>query len=405
MVGTIDQLIDTAQGYRMRTISRLSLFLPLIGQLSLAWLIPIPAFASTQPVLRVGVVDGSQPCSFREGGAWKGLAVQLWTRIAQRENLPFVLRPMPSIRAMLEATRRNEIDVAVECINISPWRLKLYRFSLPFQEDGQAVLVLNDQFSLGKAFLAALISPSLLRMVGLLVFTLLLMTVAVWWIEDHSSQVKVTRRGPFHRFIKVFTILLTGEGDAEIVDTSRGRAVLMVGYLVRNVSSAVLVGFLTVELVESVQGRAKLNINTLTEMATIRVGYKDGTVSEDLLKELGVELTDLDGSIQKPGGVKVDSISRSLGLLQQGRIDAVLADELQLRYLQSQASSSSGMPVLAIAGIRPELQGFAVSPDLPESTLERINLAISEFKRSGVVQQLRREALSGSGSASSFTGS
>jgi ABC-type amino acid transport substrate-binding protein len=364
------------------------------GLLLLAWALPDQARAAPLPVLRVGVVDGSQPCSYREGGAWKGLAVGLWTRVAQTQDLPYVLRPMPSIRAMLEATRQGQLDVAVECINISPQRFQRYRFSLPFQEDGQAVLVVNDRISLGKAFLSAVMSVSLPRMVGLLVLTLLLMSAVVWWVEDHGAQACASGRGPLHRFVQVFTILLTGEGDAAIVDTSRGRGVLMVGYLVRNVSSAVLVGFLTVELVEEARGRANRRFETLAEVATLRVGYKAGTVSEDLLDELGLQPAPV-GRQAVPGRVPLASITSALDLLRQGRLDAVLADELQLRYLQAQASSGGLTPVLAIAGIRPESQGFALSPRLPEATALRIDLAITELKRSGVVQQLRREALAG----------
>ena len=43
-------------------------------QLSIA---PEPVTPSMQPVLRVGVVGGSQPCSYREGGSWSGMAVEL----------------------------------------------------------------------------------------------------------------------------------------------------------------------------------------------------------------------------------------------------------------------------------------------------------------------------------------
>ena len=141
--------------------------------LLIGWSICTPAGGLAEPrVLRVGVVDGSQPCSYREAGIWKGLAVELWTQVAQRENLHYRLQPMSSIQSMLDATRSNELDVAVECINLSPSRLRKYEFSLPFQEDGQAVMVANDPFSLSRAFLAAMLSPSLVRMVALL--TLLL---------------------------------------------------------------------------------------------------------------------------------------------------------------------------------------------------------------------------------------
>ena len=302
---------------------------------------------------------------------------------------------------MLDATRVNELDVAVECINLSPNRLREYQFSLPFQEDGQAVLVANDPFSLSRAFLAAMLSPSLMRMVALLTLLLFVMSALVWWVEDFSSLVKRGRKGPVHRFIKVFTIILTGEGDAEIVDTSRGRAVLMAGYVVRNISSAVLVGFLTVELVQEAQGLASRRLTSFDELSAMRVGYKSGTVSEELLKELGMQLAD-SSPPSKPGRVPIDSIRESLVAIKEGRVNGVLADELQLRYLKAHASSSGIIPVLAMSGIRPELQGFALSPELDPETVKRINLAISQLKRNGLVQQLRNEALSGPGAKSNL---
>ena len=73
-------------------------------------------------VLRVGVVDGAPPCSLRQDGAWKGLAVDLWSRVAMEEQIPFTLEDRSTLRSRLEATRRNDVDVAVGCINLSPER-------------------------------------------------------------------------------------------------------------------------------------------------------------------------------------------------------------------------------------------------------------------------------------------
>ena len=45
------------------------------------------------PVLRVGVADGSQPCSYRQRGSWSGMAVDLWQQVADQEQIPYVLVP------------------------------------------------------------------------------------------------------------------------------------------------------------------------------------------------------------------------------------------------------------------------------------------------------------------------
>jgi ABC-type amino acid transport substrate-binding protein len=111
-------------------------------------------------------------------------------------------------------------------------------------------------------------------------------------------------------------------------------------------------------------------------------------VSETLVEEINRSKSSKPARI-----VPVERIDQALSALSQERIDVMLADELQLRYLIASNQSPNIIPVLAIEGIRPELQGFALSPKLPADLVRRIDLAISELKRSGVVQELRREAL------------
>lgn len=79
-----------------------------------------PVAPLTQRVLRVGVADGSQPCSYRERGSWNGMAVELWQRIADQEAIPYVLVQGDTSATLLEATQRDELDVAIGCITVSP---------------------------------------------------------------------------------------------------------------------------------------------------------------------------------------------------------------------------------------------------------------------------------------------
>jgi len=368
---------------------------------ALALAAPMPLQANpTAPVLRVGVVDGSQPCSYREGGVWRGLAVDLWTRVANREGFPYVLVPSASIRSMLEATRRGQLDVAVECINLSPQRLRQYRFSLPFQEDGQAVMVASSPFSLGQAFLSALLGGSLLRLLVVVLLATVALSSLVWWLEDLPEKAASSRRARWQGFTRVFAVMVTGGGDNDIVYTARGRLLVMLAYLLRIIASAVLVGFLTVELVQEAQGRAGLKVNRLTDLTGLRVGFKAGTVSQTLLEEINQA-----SSLDQVTLVPQNSIEGAMTALASKRIDAIVADELQLRYLVNNNGVSGTIPVLALSGIRPELQGFGLSPTLDEATVQRINLAISELKRSGVVQSLRQLSLVKAGatqSASTF---
>jgi polar amino acid transport system substrate-binding protein len=340
-----------------------------------------------QQVLRVGVVDGSPPCSFREAGVWSGVAVELWNRIASREQLPYVLVERPSVQAMLEATRTNKLDVAVGCINVSPERLPRYRFTLPFQEDGLAVMVVNSRLDLGRAFLGSLLTPTLLQLLGGYLLAIALLALLTWKVENYPHLPLTLSIGRRRSFSKVFQVLATGPGGNTIVNSSRGDLIVIVAYLVRIVSASLLVGYLTVNVAREIQGRASGRITSPEDLRGLRVGVRSGTVSESLLRELN-------GKAGQPrvAIVPMDSIGKAVELLISRRADAVLGDNLQLSYLLGQTEAKGLPPALALQGIRPESQAFALSPALPATTVERIDLAISALKRNGVVTGLRQKA-------------
>jgi polar amino acid transport system substrate-binding protein len=346
----------------------------------------LPA-AAVEPVLRVGVVDGAPPCSYRDAGAWRGLAIDLWNRIATREQLPFVVSEWPSVREMLEATRRGSLDVAVGCINVSPDRLERYRFSLPFQEDGLAVMVVQSRLDLGRSFLTALLTPTLLQLLGGYLLAIGALALLTWRVEHYGQQAQTLSDGQLRSFSKLFQILATGPGSNTLVSTTRGNGVVLMAYMVRIVSASLLVGYLTVNVAREVQGSAGGSIGSEADLLGLRVGVRQGTVSEGLLKELNKG-----SSASKITIVPLNNIRTGLDLLVARRIDALLGDNLQLSYLLIHSKVRGFVPSLALQGIRPESQSFAFAPGLPEATAERIDQSISELKRSGLVSTMRQQA-------------
>jgi ABC-type amino acid transport substrate-binding protein len=349
--------------------------------------------ATTAPgaaaVLRVGVVEGAAPCSVRRDGVWQGLAPELWNRVASRETLAFRLSGWPSTNELLEATRTGRVDVAVGCINVSPERLLRYRFSLPFQEDGLAVLVMRTPLDLGRAFLGALIGPGLLQLLGGFLLAIALLTALTWRVEHYGEHPETRRLGRLRSCGKLFQVLATGPGGNTIVVTNRGNAIVIAAYLVRIVAASLLVGFLTVRVVDETQGRARGRIGDLTDLEGLRVAVRRGSISESLIRELNREAPP-ERAIRP---VPIGSIDEALPLLDQARADAVLGDELQLAWLERTGRSRGRLPLLALRGIRPESQAFAFAPALPQPTAERIDQAISSLKRSGVVGELRAAAV------------
>lgn len=355
-----------------------------------------PAAASPEPALaaplRVGAVADSPPCSQRSGDRWQGLAIELWREVATLEQLPHRLSAWPSTAALLEATRRGEVDVAVGCINISPERLRAFTFSLPFQEDGLAVMVARTRLDLSRAFFSSLFGPDLVLLLGGFLSAIALLSLLTWWLERYPSRPETRSLGRRRSFMLLFQILTVGPGSNTVASSCRGNVLVIVAYLVRIVSASLLVGYLTVTVNREAQERIALGMRSLADLDGLRVAARPGTVSEALLRERNA------GAAPGVAPIRIvpfTALAQGRQLLAQRRADAVLADSQQLRWLIRNQPRDRFVARLALQGIRPESQAFAFSPSLPGTIQARIDLAISRLKREGVVTRLREESLGG----------
>ncbi len=348
-----------------------------------------PLLASTvqaAPVLRVGVADGSQPCSYRQQDSWSGLAVELWQRIADQEELPYVLVPGESAAALLEATRRGELDVAIGCLTVSPERLRSTRFSLPFQESGLGVMTRRNRLDLGVSLLQSLLAPDLIRLLLGYVVLIGLLSVAVWRVERAGSKPADWPVGKRRGFALIFQVLATGPGTNTVVVTSRGHGLVVLAYLVRIVSASLLVSYVTINVVRGTQDTANATLRNLNDLAGRRVAVRPGSVSEDLLKALN------NGGLRPPIQLReLKRVPDADRLLADDRVDAVMADTIQLDYLLAQLPHQRYG--LALRDIHPQSQAFAFSPSLSDAVAGRINVALGQLKRDGVVTRLSLQAI------------
>ena len=347
--------------------------------LLLALGLPLPAAATTPPapVLRVGVLDGSPPCSSEQAdGAWQGRAVELWELIARREGIPHLLRPYPSAKELLEAARSDAVDVGVGCLTIAPDRLGLYRFSLPFQESGLAVLMATDRLESGRAMLQAVLHPQLLRVVAgyLLVIALLSWLV---WRDEHRGEAPASRREQLRAYALVFQVLASGPGTNVIVNRTRGHAIVLLSWLVRIIGASLIVSTITLEVMQNPAMRG-FQPRRVEDLAGLRVGVRPGSVSARLLEPIR--------SARGITAVPLPDLEAAPPLLLSGQLDAVLADEQQLRWLREQVAAGDRFRLrLAMQGSHRESQAFTYSPRLDPALAQRLDRAISQAKRDGLV--------------------
>ena len=346
----------------------------------------VPAQAA--PVLRVGVADGAQPCSYRQQGSWNGMAVELWQRIADEEKLPYVLVQGQSAATLLAAAQRGELDVAIGCLTVSPERLRSNRFSLPFQETGLGVMTRRTRLDLGVSLLQSLLSPDLIRLLLAYVGLIGVLSVAVWRVERAGSKPADWPVGRRRGFALIFQVLATGPGTNTVVVTSRGHSLVFLAYLVRIVSASLLVSYVTINVVRGSDDASGNALRSVRDLAGQRVGVREGSVSEQLLQRLN--RSGVQPAIQLR---ELKQVLDADDLLSAGAVDAVMADEIQIDFLMHQlADPRYG---LALRNLHPQSQAFAFSPALNEVTANKIDMALGRLKRDGVVSQLRRQAIYG----------
>ncbi|MFM7652822.1 MAG: substrate-binding periplasmic protein [Vulcanococcus sp.] len=337
------------------------------------------------PVLRVGVVDGAQPCSDQEQGHWTGVAVNLWSRLANQERLPFVLEARPTAAALIRDVQVGVLDVGVGCLTITPERVNAVRFSLPFQEMGLGVMQRRNRLEAGETVLRSLLSPDLLQLLAAYLLSIGLVSALLWQSEKHGRSEEQRQQGARRTFAKVFQILATGPGTNTIATTTRGHGLVIVSYLIRIVTASLLVTTITVKVVrEPASGQPDLR--QLTDLEGRRVAARPGSVSQEVLKSINAAQPAQPITI-----VALPQVNQAADLLLNDQADAVVAEDLQLQYAL-QRSPRRGL-VISLQGLQRESQAFALSPALPEAVEERINRGLSRLKRSGVVNTLQREAM------------
>jgi ABC-type amino acid transport substrate-binding protein len=366
--------------------------------LGLMLLAPPPA-ARSEAILRVGVLDGSPPCSELRGpGRWQGKAVDLWHFVAARERLAYTLESFPNAKALLEASRRGAVDLGVGCLTITPERVGTYRFSLPFQESGVALLMGTNRLATLRALLQGLLDARLLGLLAGYLLAIGALSAVVWRTEGGfppGSALKAAattgsaaksaggpagpwpRRDWWRRYALVFQVLATGPGTNTIVATTRGQGLVVLSYLLRIVFGSLIVSTLTLDVLRQAPLSDALP-NSLVDLAGRRVAARPGSVSDKLLRS-----PPLQGRVTV---VAMPKLSDAPALLLNRRVDAVLADEQQLRYVREQVPLRQRSRLqLVLDGQRPESQAFVYSPQLPKATSEGIDRAISEAKRNGQV--------------------
>jgi ABC-type amino acid transport substrate-binding protein len=208
------------------------------------------------------------------------------------------------------------------------------------------------------------------------------MALGVWKTDSWGTKDETLRNGRIRSFAKVFQILATGPGTNTIVDSVRGNSLVVLSYLLRALMASFLVSYVTINIIRNPHSSRLGNIKSIAEFKNKKIAVRIGSASQALLQEalrlkpsLAIDIVTINGIDQAPS------------VLESGRADGVLADEMQLLYLIKNLRENKFRIVLR--DLEPGYQGFIFSKNLDPAIASSINQSIVEFRRSGLIQELK----------------
>ena len=162
--------------------------------------------------LLVGTVDNYLPCSDEANNNYEGLSIDVWRRVAETINRLYTIVSLPTFSQAVNAAAFGSVDLIASCHKITPERLELVEFSVPYTRDSLGMLSRkNNSLNIGigtQLFKDTFIKTSLI--VLLVVSGLSALGIAL--LENNFDGMSGFSGKRPTRFTKAWIMLLLGSG-------------------------------------------------------------------------------------------------------------------------------------------------------------------------------------------------
>jgi polar amino acid transport system substrate-binding protein len=253
-------------------------------------------------------------------GDWSGISIDLWRRIAEKQNFKYRFEDLDTVPALIDATAAGKVDIAVAALTVTAGREEMLDFTSAFYGTGLGIAVPTTTGVAGWApVVRALTSFGFLRAVLALIGLALLVGLLVWLLERrHNEEFGGGVTKGLSSSVWWTTVAMTQRGIGhQGPRTLPGRFVAMlwmVGSIIAvAVFTASITSALTVRQLQSaVQG--------VTDLSQVRVGVVSGSSTEDTLRKLRISFE------------SYPSARAGLQAIRDGKLDAFVYDRPLLAW-------------------------------------------------------------------------
>jgi len=275
--------------------------------------------ASQAPAEVVVATKEAPPFAMKSAdGQWNGIAIELWTRIADKLGMHTTFHEYATVPEMLAAVSDGKANAAIAAITVTSDREKVVDFSQPYFQSGLGVAVPARKEIDWFTVLSGIFTLRFFEAVGVLVSVAVIVGSLVWVLErketEHfSGGAKGLGTGLWWSASAMTQTAAPDKAPA----TLWGRTLGIMWMIASVVTIASLTAGITSQLAAR---RLEAAVRTSADLAVVRTGSVGTTNAYDYLRSQHIDVR------------RYSSVAAGLEALKKGRLDAFVYDRPILEW-------------------------------------------------------------------------
>jgi polar amino acid transport system substrate-binding protein len=326
--------------------------------------------ASPDRELVIGIKEAPPFVIKTADGAWRGISIDLWSRIAEQLHVRYRVSEQATVDALIEGTRAGTFDAAVAALTVTAARQRVVDFTQPFYTTGLGIAVSTREENRWLPIVRTFLSFGFLQAVLVLVGIAMAVGFLIWMFERRHNESfgGGVARGLGSSFWWSAIAMTQAGASQNAPRTLPGRALAIAWMIASVVTIAVFTAGITSTLTKrELQGA----VHGVNDLRSVRVGAVAGTATVDYLER---EKISYRGFVDAQDGLTV---------LQSGEIDAFVYDKPLLTWIVLQDFSGS----VRVLDVTFDSQNYAIALPVNSSWRQPLNLALLDATESDWWQQ------------------
>ncbi len=325
----------------------------------------------------------ASPIVIQKANELSGFSIELWREIASKLALEYHFKQYSNLDQLLQATAKDQVDLAIGAIAITSAQAKILNFSYPIYNSGLGIMVPSFSGDMDQTPLSYLHNLLTIVVPKLLGFTLIFLAVGVIfsliiahlvWLFEHNRQddqdlliPKEYFPGIFEAFWWSLTTLFGQQMDYP--KNALSRLVSFVWVFIATVMLIYLSSSLTSEMtLQHIRG----NIRGLSDLQGRTIATTKNTVPTNLLEQYNIK------------AIELNSQEQVYDNLLSGKVDAIMLDSLVLMNY----AIHQGLGKVTLVGEPINPKGYGIAYSAKSNLKKSIDLAILELQEDGTYQKL-----------------